>query len=104
MKTKDALKIAVKVLKELPADRSFKSVSGQKATAAEASQSIQRLIKWAYEDLDSGDMELVVHCKNCQNYKRYKKKGVFKPEIIKMCSLDKIKRDPEFFCKSGVRK
>lgn len=104
MKTKDALKIAVKVLKELPPERSFRNAAGQKATPAEVVQSLQKLIKWAYEDLDSDEMELIVHCGKCQYYKKYKKKGAFKSNVIHMCSLDKIKREPSFFCKLGVKK
>lgn len=103
MKTKDALKIAVKVLKGLPPEQSFKNSTGERATSAEVVQSLQRLAKWAYEGLDSDDMELVVHCKDCTHYKRYKKKGALKSDIVRMCSLDKVKRTPEFFCKDGAK-
>ena len=103
MKVRDALKIAIKVLNEQPPERSFKNSSGQRSSIKDVITALTLICKWAYKDLDSSDLEVVVHCKNCVHYKKYKKKDAFKSDVVWLCSLDKTKRYPEFFCKEGSR-
>lgn len=104
MKIKDALKIAIKVLNEQPPERSFKSSSGQHSSVKEVVTALTLICKWAYKDLDSSDLEVVVHCKDCVHYKKYRKKNVFKSDTVWLCSLDKTKKWPEFYCKEGNHK
>lgn len=56
---------------------------------------------WAYPQLTTEDMVRVVRCKKCKNYKKYKKKDDRKSQPFWACSLTKIKRDPDFYCKDG---
>lgn len=99
MKIKDALKIAVKVLNEQPPERSFKAGS-----VAEAAKALNTILRWAYPELDSANIKQVVHCKDCVYYKKYRKKNAFKSDTIWLCSVDKTKKWPDFYCKEGIHK
>lgn len=60
------------------------------------------LLDWLYPELSTDNIQLVVTCNKCKNYKRYRKKGdALKPTYIWRCSLDKQRRSPDFFCKDG---
>lgn len=63
-----------------------------------------KLKSWAYPQLTTDDMQIVIRCKNCRHYKRYKQKDNPKAAPFWACSKTKTKRDPDFFCKDGDQK
>lgn len=72
--------------------------------AAEADLLMQELLHlkgWAYPHLTTEDIVRVVRCKKCKHYKKYKKKGDRKSVPFYACSLNMIKRDPDFYCGEG---
>lgn len=76
-------------------------------SAAEAdllTAELRKLKGWAYPQLTTEDMVKVTRCKRCQYYKKYKKKGDRKSLPVWACSIDKVKRDPEFYCASAIEK
>ena len=103
IKISDAYRIAIKTLEELP-PKSLKSKSGQRVNTHEVAAILRTVLHWCYPELTSQDIQRVVRCKGCKNYHRYKQKNAIKPQIVYMCSKDKIRRPPEFFCKDGVEK
>lgn len=100
----DAYRIAIKVMikmKSLYPNKTFNGGNGEQITLDEAIHMFERVVDWVYPALDSDDIEKVVRCKNCIHYKKYKKKGDFKSQPFYACSLNKVKRPPNFFCKDG---
>lgn len=87
---------AVALLK-LVAQKSTKS-SGEAQLIIEE---LTRLKGWAYPGLTTADIQQVVRCKNCKNYKKYKKKDDRKSAPFYACSLNMIKRPPDFYCGEG---
>ena len=76
-------------------------------SAAEAdllTAELRKLKGWAYPHLTTEDIVKVVRCKKCQYYKRYKKKGDRKSLPVWACSLDRVKRNPDFYCAAGIQK
>lgn len=63
-----------------------------------------KLKGWAYPSLTTDDMINVTRCKNCEYYKRYRKKDAVRALPFYACSKTRLKRDPEFFCKDGEPK
>ena len=59
---------------------------------------------WAYPQLTTEDITQVVRCKNCEHYRKYKKKGNRKSAPFYACRLNKIKRPADFYCAEGVKK
>lgn len=80
------------------------TVDGKKVLYCEAANEIQRLSGWVFPDLDTADIQKVIHCKDCAHYKRYRKKNSYKPEFKCLCELDKKQREPDFFCADGKEK
>lgn len=80
------------------------TVDGKKVLYCEAANEVQRLSGWVFPELDTDDIQKVIHCKDCAHYKRYRKKGAFKPEVKLLCELDKKQREPIFFCADGKEK
>lgn len=105
MKLSDAYKLAVKLLKrqaESNPKKTFTSPDGEKVTIADVADKLETVSKWVYPGLSSDDVTLVVRCKKCKFYKKFKKKGdTLKPKIIYACSKDMKPRDPMFFCGEG---
>lgn len=99
----DAYRVAIKTLEEMPA-KSLKSKSGQRVTTHEVAATLRTVLHWCYPNLTDQDIQRVVRCKNCEHYHRYKQKDEFKPQVVYMCSKDKSRRPPDFFCKDGVEK
>lgn len=62
---------------------------------------LKRVREWLYPELRTGDVQLVVRCKNCAHYKRLKKKHSIKPVYKYVCELDGLERTGDFFCKNG---
>lgn len=65
---------------------------------------LEKTAKWVYRDLQTENIQIVTHCKDCAHYKRYRKKGSLKPVVKCLCELDKAERKPDFFCASGIDK
>ena len=107
MRMLDVFKLAAKLLREqakTQPNRVFENASGDKITAADVATEIEKLTKWMYPDLSCEDIAKVVRCRNCQHFKKYRKKGAFKATTFQACEYDKDKRDPEFYCKRGLEK
>ena len=66
--------------------------------------SLNKLLGWLYKDLTDECIEKVTRCYDCQYYKKYKKKGTVKGAAFYACSIDKVKRRPDFYCKDGEPK
>ncbi len=99
----DAYRIAIKTLEEMPS-KSLKSKSGQRVTTHEVAAILRTVLHWCHPELTSQDIQKVTRCEKCKHYHRYKQKNAFKPQVIYMCSKDRTRRSPDFFCKDGVEK
>lgn len=62
---------------------------------------LTKLSGWLYKDLTDDSIEKITRCYDCKHYKKYKKKGDIKGSVFYACSIDKVKRRPDFFCKDG---
>lgn len=80
------------------------TLDGETVLYSEAADELERVSAWVFPDLHTGDVRLVVHCRNCAHYKRYRKKKALKPEVKCLCELDKKQREPDFFCADGKEK
>ena len=63
-----------------------------------------KLLGWLYKDLTDECIEKITRCYDCQYYKKYKKKGAVKGAAFYACSINKVKRRPDFYCKDGEPK
>lgn len=97
MPIRELIDRAVSLL-ELVAKKSVKSA----AEADTIIEELKHLKGWAYPALTTEDIVRVVRCKRCKHYKKYKKKNDRKTQPFYACSLNKIKRDPDYFCKDGA--
>lgn len=82
-------------------DSRIKTEEGM-TTYRELSKELDNLGSWCYKG--EIDVQKIIRCKNCRHYKRYKKKNVKNPyehTTFCACSLDKLKRKPEFYCSNG---
>ena len=99
-------RLAVKALQEVSSkspDKGFTNKSGEKVTIGDIATELDKVAKWVYPDLQTEDISIVVRCKRCKYYKRYRKKGALKQVPFYACSKDMKRRDPMFFCKDGER-
>lgn len=105
MRTLDTLNISLKVLKTQSKATPNKTFSKGSETIPIGAvvNSLERLIGWCSNDLDTGDMVQVVPCAKCIHYKRFRKKNVFKATVFRACELDMQRRQPDFYCKDGDR-
>ena len=78
----------------------FKSAEGV-VPYRDAITELKRVREWLYPELRTGDVQLVVRCRNCTHYKRLKKKNSIKPVYKYICELDGAERTEDFFCKNG---
>lgn len=76
-------------------------VDGNIVKVRDLLSSLNKLVGWLYKDLTTESIERVVHCYDCQYYKKYKKKGALKSATFYACSHDMKKRRPDFYCKDG---
>ena len=98
-----AVKLLKRQAKENP-NKSFTNSEGEKITIAEVAAKLDTISKWVCPELRSEDVDLVVRCKKCSYYKKYRMKGAkLKPKIVYACSKDKNPRSPMFFCAAGER-
>lgn len=79
-------------------------VFGSRVSYGKAASEIRRVVCFVYPELETGNVQKVVRCKNCKYYKRYKKKGQVKPTVKFLCSIDKRERSPGFYCADGIEK
>lgn len=87
-------------LLEIVAKKSVK----QAAESQLVMEELTRLKGWAYPHLTTEDIVRVVRCAKCRHYKKYKKKDDRKSQPFYACEIDKVKREPDFFCKRGMEK
>lgn len=101
MKLKDELRVASKLLLKCgPSKMGVKTRDGETTTLGELAEELKTVSDWVSTDLEQNTVTKVVRCKNCMYYKKYKYKGP-KGQIFRACCLNKIKRDPMFFCSDG---
>lgn len=105
MRLKTILTVCMKLLyskeRENPGG-AFKTPHGD-IPYGEASSELKRVRDWACPGLQTGDIQLIVHCKDCRHYRKYRKRNSAKPIIKRICEVDGIERSPDFFCKNGDR-
>lgn len=103
MKMSDAYLGSIKVLKRYAKENPGKlvPVNDTKVSIDEVVDALKKVHAWVHPELVSESLVKVVRCKNCRNYKSYRKKGVYKAPSFKMCCLDRTKREPDFFCAQG---
>ena len=103
MNLKEAFSICAKLLREKSKENPGGVIvtDGKKVPYTQAAQELKRVCEWTYPALRTGDIQRIVHCKDCTFYKRYRKKGSLKREVKRLCSIDRIERSPDFFCKNG---
>lgn len=105
------LQTLFKACSELAREKGKKSptymveVDGVEISPKTLFKELKNLENWCYK----GDIEVerVTRCKNCVHYKKFKRKSSKNPyehSIFCACELDKIKREPEFFCANGREK
>lgn len=107
MRQVDVYRLAVKLLRKMAKEnpgKSFTNSAGEKATIGDIADALDNVSKWLYKDFHTEDIDKVVRCKKCKFYKKYKKKGVFKPQVFQACSKNMKEHDPMFFCKDGEEK
>lgn len=70
-------------------------------TYQELSRELKNVASWCYK----GEMDTinVIRCKNCKNYKLYRKKNNPKDKGQKRCRLDKEIKRPEHYCAFGEK-
>lgn len=104
MKVADLYKLAVKILdkeaKQNP-KKTYTNKDGEKASISDVIAMLERAYQWMYKELATDDVTLVVRCRKCKYYKKYRKKDSIKSMPFYACSLTKQKRDPQFFCADG---
>ena len=88
MQLKKALQIAIQVLDKAPNQRLY----------SEAKTTLEKCEGWCYPRIDGKSFEHVVHCSNCEHYRKYRKKGSPKKDFRMLCSIDKTPRRPDFYC------
>lgn len=98
MNARSVLEAAIQIVNKAP------KMLNTSIPPKQVSADLTDLLGWISPDLECKDIVRVVRCKNCDNYKRYRKKNAFKAVPFYACSLDMSRRDPEFFCKDGIRK
>ena len=84
--------------------RAIFDVDGNTVKVKDLVTSLTKLVSWLYKDLTDESLERVTRCYDCRYYKKYKKKGAVKGAAFYACSLDRVKRRPDFFCKDGEPK
>lgn len=107
MKVADVYRIAIKTMKhqaKLSPNKTFSLSDGSCVSLKAAIEQLEKVVSWVFPKLDSDDIALVVHCKDCVNYRTYKSKKDIKAAPFKACSIDHIKREPTFYCAKGERK
>lgn len=103
MKTVDIYKGVISHLKTLPKEKKLAS-DGVKFSVGKAIEVLELMANWLYKDMRTGDVRRVTTCRNCQNYKRYKRKNDIKGVPFYACSIDRVRREPDFFCANGMEK
>lgn len=78
--------------------------NGRPLSYMEVADEIERVCQWVYPNLETEDICAVVRCKNCEHYKRFRKKGSLKLVVKYLCELDKKERSPDFYCADGIEK
>ena len=105
MTLKTALSVCIKVLsskeREDPGG-AFDTPHGE-IPYKYAIKELKRVREWVYPELRTEDIQIVTHCRNCQHYKRLRKKNSIKPVYKTVCIKDRREREPDFFCADGNR-
>lgn len=65
---------------------------------------LTKLKGWIYPALSTEDIALVVRCKKCKYYKKYRRKNDIKTPSFYACSLTHAKKDPNYYCADGEEK
>lgn len=97
-----AEKAYCKKAKENPAGKI--KASGESVLYSDAAKELRKVASFVYPCLDTKDVCQIVRCEKCKYYKKYRKKGSIKRIVKCLCSIDKIEREPDFYCKNGVEK
>lgn len=103
----DVYKVAIRCLKQLDKqnpNKTFRNSNGESLSLKQVISEISRVAAWMYPELSGDEIVKVVRCKDCQNFKTYKQKGVLKPRPFRACKYDLDRRDPEFYCKDGFER
>lgn len=100
---KISLKIIKKQLKESP-DKCFVNSKGDSIRLDDVAAEMKKVLNWLYQPMDTGDIQKVVHCSGCRFWVTQKEKEGYLTKNYKVCKLDNLKRDPDFFCKAGIEK
>lgn len=76
-------------------------VFGERVSYSLAAAELRKVVAWVYSELDTGDVQQVIRCKNCANYRKYRSRKNPRAPGRWLCKLDKVEREPEFFCAAG---
>ena len=104
MKQSSIFKLAIKLLKQEAKSnptRSFVNSEGERVTIKDVANELDKVSKWLYRGLSTEDIARVVRCKNCKYYKKHNKTDSLKGSSYYICSKDKQRRDPMFYCTDG---
>ena len=86
------------MLKKQPKERAIKLSTGETVTCGEAYEEMGKLLGWLFPGLRTEQFEKVIHCRDCQHWKKYHKKGAPKQMYVWLCELDKKRRFEHEFC------
>lgn len=87
----------LELLKKQPKGSSI-AVGKTQVSCEEAYNALNRVTEWCFPGLDSIQFEKIVHCRECENYRKFRKKGAPKKTARYLCALDKIHREPWYYC------
>lgn len=74
-------------------------VFGSRVSYGKAASEIRRVVSFVYPELETGNVQKVVQCKNCKHYRKFKNKKT--RQVKYLCELDKLHKDPDFYCAKG---
>lgn len=103
MKISSAFLTTIDILKEYDKEhpKTVFDVDDNTVKVKDLVASLTKLLGWLYKDLTDENIEKITRCYDCRYYKKYKKKGAVKGATFYACSIDKVKRRPDFYCKDG---
>lgn len=97
MNIQKAFRACITVLKRLPADKPIKTPYGE-FKAEEVLDTIKKLNGWCFPGIDGCQFERVIHCRECEFYRKFRKKNSPARTVKWLCARDKSEKPAHFYC------
>lgn len=75
------------------------TIDREKLKCYVAAQKIEEMAELIYTKLDTSSIRMVTLCKNCKHYRKFKNRKT--RQVKYLCELDKLHKDPDFYCAKG---